>query len=267
MSVERQDDGPAGSAACADGSGRPRGRTGRARTRPPTAPRATEAPKPVVDVNPTAAPVEAPAEIGTGIEAGGQAAEPARAATSVAAPPGQETPETRLFSFPKFLDDAFGTGVPRMDLLAAARQLFDETFPRDSPPLPARAARMVEEMRRQFAYTDDLVSGRVSPPADTPRLFDWRVRLLLTLNYWHAVEMAGRPAVKAELVAIVKALTRGAKGRPAKIAYAQVQEMKRLWDAGQSFPQIAETLGLPRSSVRTALKHHFPDHFHKKNVR
>ena len=179
-----------------------------------------------------------------------------------AAPPAQET---LRFNFPKFLDALFSKGVLRVDLITALRQLLDVTFPRDSPPLPAHAARLVDVARRQLEYMEALASGRDYPPLNTPGLFDSRVRWLLRLNYWHAVENAGRDAAKAELFAIAKELTRGAKGRPTKISVDQIQAAKQQWEDGLSFGEIARKLWLGDARrVRTALKHNYPDRFREK---
>lgn len=299
VSRARTDSAARSAAADTVGSVRPsrERRARRARRRPPSGPRPADRPMPLSSVDSTAAaapralalsepePVVTESTIASpelacddaSISSASTSA-PIEAPAAITPEPGNEAGDQAKgpVDFPAFVDAlippptraVFSPGG-RLDpaRLVAIQALF-ETVVRESAPLPAHAAHLAGEISAQFAYMQDLVSGRVSPPTDTPRLFDWRVCYLLALNYWHAVETAGRATAKAELMAMVKTLTRGRKGRRATITVSQVQEALRLWEQDVTPSEIARRVGLKDGhAVRTALKHYFPDRFPGKKSR
>jgi hypothetical protein len=145
--------------------------------------------------------------------------------------------------------------------LVLIRQLF-EAYVAANVPLSARMQRMAREVRRELEYIDALTNEIVEPLRSESGLFDPRVRILVLLNYWHAVETAGRKKANAELTAITKKLIDGKKGRPARISFTQVQEALRLREAEQlSYAAIATRIGLNTTDARAlalAVRWHFP---------
>ena len=147
--------------------------------------------------------------------------------------------------------------------LAAARQLIADGLHKASRkgPLTSQEQRDAERAKRLL---DTLIKeAEAQHPRSSSGLFDFRVLLLLWLNYseirWTAGPEAGEIARK-ELRDFVRDLTRKPKGRRREIPRETLQEMKRLRDQGRTYAKIASKLGLPSAAaVRTALKHHYPE--------
>jgi hypothetical protein len=200
----------------------------------------------------------------------------------------QPAPRTPL-NFPTFIAGLFGpitlTQVEWAgQVLRAMCPLVEDLAPK-SQRLPARVRRSMDELRREWTRLEaeyerlrdwiapapgatavsapvPMAAGNASSSPSTEssgHRFDPRVVMLVMLNYWHLVKIAGRDAAVAELTTLVKRLTKKPMGRPRSRPVAVTQRALELRERGRTYGQIAREVGFKDGKhARSVLKHDFP---------
>jgi len=140
-------------------------------------------------------------------------------------------------------------------------RIFDELEIRITPVRPKDQLRF-EEMRQGL----DRVRGHVARMTSSPRPEKLTglhplVSSLVHHNLLHAAERGDLEATLDELREVVAFWEppKRRRGRPPTIPLYTVVEAKRLHDKGWSIRRIAEKLDHPRTRIRTALRHHYPE--------
>lgn len=152
-------------------------------------------------------------------------------------------------------DESWSALTGRLRILGRS---FVEKFEQLGPVPP----RIREQLDALTTTIDELATADISnqlPLEEYPGTHPV-LELLINENFAHLERQFGREVAERAFNDVFKSVCRPRKrGRPPRISVEAVQKAKALRDKGQSYDQIGRKVGLTRTQVRSALKHHFPN--------